>query len=315
MTVVNLLLGAWTAVVLLFLYGPIVVLAVASVNQSLNNNRWEGLTGQWYQILWYGSLLELKENLGAGEAWYARWPRAALDSMGADVATDRLNAIRAGLPITFRNRITASVGEIVRSMFNSLLIAGVVTLAATALGTTAAWLLHRFRYPFSRFLNTLVAVPMIVPEIILGVSLLILFAALSIGLGYTTVILAHITFCFPYVMLTVQARLAGLDPSLEEAAMDLGATPLVAFWKVIVPYLLPAIVSGALMAFTLSMDDFVVTYFTYSARAKTFPIEVYGSVRFPNPLIPTVSTLLVGLTAVLVVASELLRARGSAKAV
>lgn len=311
MTVVNTCLGTWTAVVLFFLYGPIVVLAVSSFNQSINNNRWDGFTGKWYQTLWYGSLLELRESVGEGDAWYARWPRAALDSAGAAAAPDRLGEIRAGLPITFRNRITSSVGEIVRSMFNSLLIAGVVTLAATALGTAAAWLLHRFRYPLSRLLNTLVAVPMIVPEIILGISLLILFASFSVGLGYTTVVIAHITFCFPYVMLTVQARLAGLDPALEEAAMDLGATPLVAFWKVIVPYLLPAIISGALMAFTLSMDDFVVTYFTYSARAKTFPIEVYGSVKFPNPLIPTVSTLLVALTAVLVVASELIKARGT----
>jgi spermidine/putrescine transport system permease protein len=136
-----------------------------------------------------------------------------------------------------------------------------------------------------------------------------LFATIDWGTGYLTVMVSHITFCFPYVMITVQARLAGLDPSLEEAAQDLGATPFVAFWKVIVPFLFPAIVSGALMAFTLSMDDFVVTFFTYSARAETFPIRVYNAVRFPNPLIMAVSTLLVVLTAVMVIAAEIIKRR------
>lgn len=309
MRFVTWVLGVWTLIVLGFLYGPILVLGVSSFNRSITNSTWDGATGQWYRVLWYGSLLVLKEKVGDGPAAPARWTRAALDAAGGAVAAERIDAVRQTLPPTYRSRITGSVGQIVNAMFNSLLIAGIVTAAATALGTAAAWLLHRFDYPLSRMLNTLVAVPMIVPEIILGISLLILFASLDVGLGFTTVIVAHITFCFPYVMLTVQARLAGLDPALEEAAMDLGATPLAAFWRVIVPYLLPAIVSGALMAFTLSMDDFIVTYFTYSARAKTFPIEVYGSVRFPNPLISTVSTLLVALTATLVVVSELIKRR------
>jgi spermidine/putrescine transport system permease protein len=291
------LLCAWTVIVLLFLYGPIVVLGASSINRSITNSTWDGATMQWYRVLWHGSLLELKEK------------GAPVDWLGAGASSDAIAEIRKTLPATYRNRITGSVGEIVNAMFNSLLIAAVVAVIATALGTTAAWLLHRFRYPLSRLLNTLVAVPMIVPEIILGISLLILFASIDFELGFTTVIIAHITFCFPYVMLTVQARLSGLDPAMEEAAMDLGATPLMAFCKVIVPYLLPAIISGALMAFTLSMDDFVVTYFTYSARAKTFPIEVYGSVRFPNPLISTVSTLLVGVTAVLVIVSEIIKGR------
>ena len=106
---------------------------------------------------------------------------------------------------------------------------------------------------------------MIVPEVILGVSLLILFVTIGLQLGYTTIIISHVTFCFPFVMAAVQARLAGLDPSLEEAALDLGATPFQAFTKVLVPYLMPAIVSGALMSFTLSLDELIVTYFTASA--------------------------------------------------
>ncbi len=332
MKLVNLLLGSWTAVVLLFLYIPIVILAVSSFNDAQPrdekrdaerianspafttlddkvvrrqwfNNEWGGATFKWYQVLWYGGLRELKDGVGTGESWYQRWPRRTLDTLGAADAKQKLSAIEP--------RVRDSVGPIVGAMFNSLLIASVSTFFATIIGTVTAWLLFRYNYPVSRFLNTLVAVPMIVPEIIMGISLLILFATINWPTGYLTVMVSHITFCFPYVMITVQARLAGLDPSLEEAAQDLGATPLVAFWKVIVPFLLPAIVSGALMAFTLSMDDFVVTFFTYSARAETFPIRVYNAVKFPNPLIMSVSTLLVVLTAVMVIAAELVKRRNA----
>jgi len=314
MKLVHLILGGWLAVILVFLYGPIIVLGVSSFNWSISGSKWEGATGIWYRTLWYGSVSELDAKVGSGDAALQRAVRTALGWLGSESAAARLTEIRDELRKDPRrrsdaSRITASVGPIINAMFNSLFIAAVATAGATVLGTAAAWLLHRFKYPLSRLLNTLVAVPMIVPEIIMGISLLILFATVDWPTGYLTVIVAHITFCFPYVMITIQARLAGLDPSLEEAAMDLGATPAVAFRKVIVPYLFPAIVSGALMAFTLSMDDFVVTYFTYSARAETFPIRVYGSIKYPNPLISTVSTVLVGLTAVLVVVSELLKRR------
>ncbi|MCS7032928.1 MAG: ABC transporter permease [Phycisphaerae bacterium] len=332
MRLVHLILGAWTGLILVFLYIPILVLVVSSFNDAPPrdasrdqrllenlpavttladpvprrqwlNNEWSGATFKWYQVLWYGSLRELRAAVGEGERFWQRGSRRLLDWLGADVARERLAKIDA--------RVRDSVGPIINAMFNSLLIAAVATVAATTLGTTAAWLLYRFRYPLSRAINTLVAVPMIVPEIILGISLLILFATINFSTGFATVILSHITFCFPYVMITVQARLAGLDPALEEAALDLGATPLVAFWKVIVPYLFPAIISGALMAFTLSMDDFVVTFFTYSARAETFPIRVYSSVRYPNPLIMSVSTLLIVATAVLVIGSEILKKRSA----
>ena len=127
------------------------------------------------------------------------------------------------------------------------------------LGTCAAWMLHRFRFPAAGGIQVLVLLPMIIPEIIMGVSLMLLFRAIGMQRGYLTVIIAHVTFCFPFVMAAVQARLVGLDPSLEEAAMDLGATPRQAFFRVIVPYLLPGIIAGAMLAFTLSLDEFMVT--------------------------------------------------------
>jgi len=191
---------------------------------------------------------------------------------------------------------------------NSVIIASVTTVGATLLGTIGAWLLHRYRFPARRALLALIFFPMIVPEIIMGVSLLLLFSAMGIGLGFGTVICAHVTFCFPFVMVAVAARLEGLDPSLEEAAIDLGATPAGAFVRVIVPYLMPSIIAGALMAFTLSIDEFVVTYFTYNAASVTLPIKIYGLIK-PGltPAINALSTMLIGATIVLVGAGELAR--------
>jgi spermidine/putrescine transport system permease protein len=151
---------------------------------------------------------------------------------------------------------------------------------------------------------------MIIPEVVLGVSLLILFVALHLELGYSTIVISHVTFCFPFVMVAVQARLAGLDPALEEAALDLGATPAGAFRRVLIPFLMPAIVSGALMSLTLSLDELIVTYFTASAATRTLPLEIFGRIKKGlDPTLNAVSTVFIAATAVVVVAMELLRRR------
>jgi spermidine/putrescine transport system permease protein len=149
---------------------------------------------------------------------------------------------------------------------------------------------------------------MIIPEIIMGISLLIFFKTIDLELGFTTVIISHVTFCFPFVLIAVQARLAGVDPALEEAAMDLGATPLKAFFLIMVPYLLPAIISGALMSFTLSLDELIVTYFTRGPKSETLPIKVFGMAKVGlNPILNTISTVFIVLTAMLVVTAESLK--------
>jgi spermidine/putrescine transport system permease protein len=151
---------------------------------------------------------------------------------------------------------------------------------------------------------------MLVPEVIMGVSLLILFVAVHLELGYTSIIISHVTFCVPFVLVAVQARLAGLDPALEEAAMDLGATPAMAFRKVTVPFLMPAIVSGALMSFVLSLDELIVTYFTASARTRTLPLEIFGRVKKGlDPSLNAISTVFVLFTVFAVFATEALRRR------
>jgi len=188
---------------------------------------------------------------------------------------------------------------------NSVVVACVTTALSVVIGTTAAWLLYRYQYRGTRAIGTLAYIPMVVPEIIMGISLLVFFKTVHFDLGYATVIIAHTTFCFPFVMAAVQARLAGIDPSIEEAALDLGATPLKAFWYVIVPYLMPGIISGALMAFALSMDELIVTYFVKSSASSTLPIVIYGMAKVGlNPMINALSTLFIVATVILLVASE-----------
>lgn len=197
---------------------------------------------------------------------------------------------------------------LIESLSNSVIIASITTVLSVALGTMGAWLLYRYKFPAFRSISTLIFIPMIIPEIIMGISLLILFKTLDLELGFTTVIISHVTFCFPFVLIAVQARLAGLDPALEEAAQDLGATPLKAFFLVIVPYLLPAIISGALMSFTLSMDELIVTYFTRGPKSETLPIKVFGMAKVGlNPILNTISTVFIVATAMLVVAAESLK--------
>jgi spermidine/putrescine transport system permease protein len=221
----------------------------------------------------------------------------------------RLNIVWTGFTLDWYAAL-ARDAVLVRSLQNSLIVGSVTTALSVLLGTVGGWLLYRYRYRASGLIETFVFLPMIVPEVILGVSLLILFVTIGLQLGYTTIIISHVTFCFPFVMAAVQARLAGLDPALEEAALDLGATPVQAFTKVLVPYLMPAIVSGALMSFTLSLDELIVTYFTASAGTRTLPLEIFGRVKKGlDPSLNAISTVFVVFTMFAVFVTEALRRR------
>jgi len=186
---------------------------------------------------------------------------------------------------------------LLEALANSLVIACAATAVSVVLGTGGAWLLHRYRFRGGRAIQTLLGVPLVMPEIVMGIGLLVLFTVLHVQLGFGTVIVAHITFCFPFVLVAVQARLAGLDPALEEAALDLGATPARAFWLVTIPGLRPAIVAGALLAFTLSMDELIVTFFTASPDSATLPLRVFGLAKVGlSPVLNALSTLLIVAT-------------------
>jgi spermidine/putrescine transport system permease protein len=221
--------------------------------------------------------------------------------------SSRLNIVWEGFTLRWYGALWAN-GPLLEALQNSLIIAAVTTAASIVIGTAGAWLMYRFRFAGHRMIHALISAPIIMPEIIIGISLLSFFSAISMPLGFTTVIIAHITFCFPFVLVAVQARLQGLDPALEEAALDLGASPLQAFWHVILPSLRPAVIAGGLMAFTLSLDELIVTFFTASARSATLPLKIYGMAKIGlNPMLNALSTLLVLVTVAAVVFSAQIR--------
>lgn len=193
---------------------------------------------------------------------------------------------------------------------NSLIIATATTALATALGTVGAWLMFRYRFPARQLLGLLIFIPMVMPEVLMGSSIRILFLNLNAPLGFLAMIVAHTTFCFPFVLVGVQARLEGIDPALEEAALDLGATPVRAFWKVIVPYLMPAIISGAMMSFTLSFDEYIVSIFVTDAASQTLPLKVYGMVKKGlSPELNALSTIFVLVTFLIVLSTQFIKKR------
>jgi len=209
----------------------------------------------------------------------------------------RLNAEWVGFTLDWYDKLFHN-DEMLTAAGNSLIIALVASLASTLLGTMAGVAMYRYKL---RLLPILVLTPIAIPEILMGVSLLIFFVLLNITLGMVSIVLAHITFCVGFVALVVRARLAGMDESLTEAACDLGATPAQAFRWVTLPLIMPGIVAGALMAFTLSLDDFVITFFTAGVGSSTLPLQIYTMVKIAvTPEVNAISTLLMLLTLTLI---------------
>ncbi|WP_324262088.1 ABC transporter permease [Altererythrobacter sp. H2] len=195
---------------------------------------------------------------------------------------------------------------LVEALINSLTIAALATAFSLVIGAMAAVMLWRFRFRLKGVVDGTISLPIIVPEICLGVAMLIFFAwvdwpsNLVWPLNLSAITIAHITFCFPFVTMVVRARLASFNKEEEEAAKDLGASEWQAFRDVLLPHMRPALVAGALLAFTLSLDDFVITFFTAGPDTITFPVKVYSMVRFSvTPEVKAASTLLIVLTVVL----------------
>ena len=221
----------YTALVLLFLFAPIIILLVFSFNESKSLSVFSGFSLYWYRELFRD--------------------------------TETLKAVR-----------------------NTLLLAVSSSLIATVMGTAAAVGIHRLRNRYLRLaLDTVTDIPMINPDIITGISLMLMFVFVgrlfgaATSLNFFTMLIAHITFSLPYVILQVLPKLQQMDKALPEAAMDLGCTPLRAFLKVEIPEILPGIVTGLIMAFTLSLDDFVISYFTAGNGFQTLPIRIYNMTK------------------------------------
>ena len=201
--------------------------------------------------------------------------------------------------------------EIWMAFERSLIIAASATVASCVLGTTAAIALHRWKGRLQTAHYGLIYTPLVMPEILMGISLLMMFTAVGVGCGMLTIFIAHVTFCVSYVTMTVLARLQDFDDRVVEAAYDLGASPMYAFFKVTLPILLPGIIAGGLLAFTLSIDDFVITFFVTGPGADTLPLKIYSMIKHSRqmPVINSLSTLMLVFTCALVAISRFASSR------
>lgn len=169
--------------------------------------------------------------------------------------------------------------SLMSSLILTLELALVSTLISVVLGTLAAIGMYRYDFRFKKTLNSLLYIPIVIPELVIGIASLATFTLLNISLSFWTLVIAHVTFCVPFVIITLRARIAGFDKSIEEAAMDLGANQFRTLKRVTIPMLMPGILSGALLSITLSLDDVIISYFVTGAGDTTLPIKVYGMAR------------------------------------
>jgi len=202
--------------------------------------------------------------------------------------------------------------QLVEAFANTLVVALIATAVATVLGTALGIGLHRFRFPAKGLYDAWAHLPIMIPEVCMGVALLVFFALIDLPLSLVTVTISHITFCLPFVAVVVRARAATLDPSYEEAAYDLGASRTETLWFVTLPQLVPGIVAGALLAMTVSLDDFVITFFTGGPGSTTFPVQVYSMIKFSmTPEVNAASTVLIALTVMIIVTALVVMSRGA----
>lgn len=258
-----------------FLWAPIILLIVFSFNDSRALNEWRGFTTRWYENIFN-------------------------DVIGTEARF--------------------STALMLNSLANSLLVGLIATAISTVLGTMIALSLARGKFPGKKYIDGLLFLPIVIPEITQGVSLAVFFmmvfdflkrgAGVEANYGFETIIIGHVVFNLSYVAIVVRARLAGMNPRLEEAANDLGANSWRTFWHITFPLILPGIVAGALLAFTLSLDDFVVTFFNAGVGTTTLPVFVYGLLKTNvTPEINALSTLmLIGST--ILIGFSLLLQRG-----
>lgn len=221
--------------------------------------------------------------------------------------SERQTAVWRGFTLDWY-RVLFRDAAIGNAVVNSLIIAAAATVIATVIGTMAGLAMARHEFPGKRATRSLLYLPVIVPEIVVGAAMVSLFGFIAMRLSLTTVILAHVAFSISYVALVVRARLAGFDRSLEEAATDLGANRWQTFQRVTLPLIAPGLMAGALLVFTLSIDDYIITSFVAGPGATTLPLQIYSMVKTGvTPEINAVSTLLLLVTVALIAAAQWLQ--------
>jgi spermidine/putrescine transport system permease protein len=203
-----------------------------------------------------------------------------------------------------------STAQLYAAVKNSLIVATTTTIIATVFGTVLAIAVARFRFRLRGFYRGLLFLPMIMPDIVLGIALLVFFVTLGMKLSLITIIIGHCTFLISYVFIVVSTRLAGMDERIEEASADLGADPWTTFRRVTLPMILPGVVGGAMLAFIISMDDLVITYFISGVDGATLPVFIYGMMRRGiKPEINAIATIMLLVSVTVATAGLLLRAR------
>ena len=210
-----------------------------------------------------------------------------------------------GFSLKWYDKLFAS-RSMMESVYYSVLVAVIATIVSTIVGTIVAIGLSKSNKVIKEIVTQVNNLPMLNPDIVTAIGLMLFFSTLNIPTGFGTLLLAHIIFCIPYVILSVNPKLRQLDDNLAEAALDLGCTPFQALYKVIIPQIKEGIVSGALIAFTMSFDDFVISYFTTGPGVSNISIMVYSSVKRINPSVNALSTLIVIAITIILIIKNLL---------
>ena len=214
--------------------------------------------------------------------------------------TSKMNIVWEGFTLSwygtfFKNR------PLMEALSNTLIVAVASTAISTVIGTIGAVGLHKYNFRGKKIIDKLLYMPIVIPEIILGISLLAIFSILNIPLGLVSITIAHITFSIPFVVINVRARLAGFNASLEEAAMDLGANRFTTFMTITLPIIMPGVLSGAMLAFALSIDDVVISFFTCGPQSTTLPIKILSMVKTGvTPEVNALSTIIMVVTIVII---------------
>ena len=229
--------------------------------------------------------------------------------------TSRLNILFEGFTFKwyielFKNR------DLLEAFGNTLLVGIISTGVATIIGTVSAIGLKKYSFKGKKFINSLLYIPVVIPEIVMGISLLSIYTLLKVELGMFTLILSHIAFSIPFVLISVRSSLENSDPHLEEAASDLGAGKLRTLWYITIPTAYPGIKSGALLAFTLSLDDVVISYFTAGPGSNTLPLKLFSMIKTGvSPDVNALSSLMLLIIVIILTISTIIQARNIRKLV
>ena len=236
----------YLAIILIFMYLPILIVIIYSFNENKLTAIWSGFSLKWYTEL-------LKDK------------------------------------------------DLMEALKNSLILGVLSCFCAGVIGTIGAVGMARMNYKTKGIMEYVSMLPIMIPEIILGMVFLAFFSAISLQFGMTTLVIAHTTFCIPYIYMMVKARLVGMDPTLLEAARDLGASEIRAFWDITLPLIMPAVASGSLLAFAMSFDDVVISVLVTNSRINTLPIKVFSRIKFGvSPEINALSTIMLSVTLIII---------------